>query len=321
MPGDGQFHTSFALPMTPAYIEPRHQRFQKGEKILHRYWFDSLVQCTAWAGDMNAKRWLMKASHKESSDRTKWAGTKSFEAAQKLVTKGWKKGRERLVSNVEAIALKKDLVDAPSFNYDVAGARPEVPLAVAGDPCCMWDANPVMEAKAPTYRLFINISASCGWEANHLMNWGACILSVVDSLEAQGNCSIEVNICQANRSHAGLKSEFIIRLKEAGQHIDFNVMAFAIAHPSMLRRVMFGCMERVTEDGAEEKMGCGYGHPADLSRGALGSDLYIPGVDYCGIPEHWIKCRTAEQLFPHVMEGFKHLMEGRTFKGTERDKK
>lgn len=304
---------------TSTYIEPQHQRIEAAGRIVHRYWFDGLVQCSAWAGDMTAQRWTMKHSHKESSERTRWAGTKSFEAAQQLVMKGWKKGRERLLDNVEAIALKKDLVDAPSFVYDVAGARPEVPLAVAGDPCCMWDANPVMEAKAPTYRLFINISASCQWEANHLMNWGACILSVVDSLEAQGNCSIEVNICQANRAGSGqVTTEFIIRLKEAGQHIDFNVMAFAIAHPSMLRRVMFGCMERVTEDNAEEQMGCGYGRPADLSTDALEDHLYIPGVDHCGIPGHWIQNRTAEQLFPHVMDGFKHLVEGRTFQGAKK---
>ena len=210
---------------TAAYIEPQHQRIETGSRITHRYWFDGLVQCTAWAGDMDAKRWSMKSSHEENRERTKWAGTKSYEAAAKLVMKGWKKGRQQLLDNVEAIALKKDLVEMPSFLYDVAGARPEVPLAVAGDPCCMWDANPLVEAKAPTYRLFINISASCKWEAKHLMNWGACILSVVDSLEAQGNCSIEVNICQGNRGGHG-RSEFIVRLKEAGQHIDFDIMAF-----------------------------------------------------------------------------------------------
>ena len=96
------------------------------------------------------------------------------------------------------------------------------------------------------------------------MNWGACILSVVDSLEAQGNCSIEVNICQGNKGGHG-RSEFIVRLKDAGQHIDFDIMAFAIAHPSMLRRVMFGCMERVAEDGFEQLMGRGYGRPAELA--------------------------------------------------------
>jgi hypothetical protein len=302
---------------TSAYIEPQHQRIETKGSITHRYWFDGLVQCTAWAGDMDAKRWSMKSSHEESRERTKWAGTKSYEAAAKLVMKGWKKGRQQLLDNVEAIALKKDLVDAPSSLYDVAGARPEVPLAVAGDPCCMWDANPLVESKAPTYRLFINISASCRWEAKHLMNWGACILSVVDSLEAQGNCSIEVNICQGNKGGHG-RSEFIVRLKEAGQHIDFDIMAFAIAHPSMLRRVMFGCMERVAEDGFEELMGCGYGRPAELSSDVLGSDLYVPGIGDCGIPGPWLRQHSAEQLFPHVMEGFKHLMEGRTFQGQER---
>jgi len=300
------------------YVEPRHQRSEQDKAVTHRFWFDGLVQCASWAGDMNAKRWSRKASQDSSSERSKFTGTKTYDAAMKLVMKGWKKGREKLVSNVETIALKKELVDAPSFVYDVAGARPEVPLAIAGDPCCMWDTNPLLQGKAPTYRLFINISASCQWEADHLIKWGACILSVVDSLEAQGNCSIEVNICQANRAGGGkVRSEFIVRLKEAGQHIDFNVMAFAIAHPSMLRRVMFGCMERVTDDNAEERMGSGYGLPDELDTKVLGSDLYIPGIDKCGIRSECIKSWSVETLFSRVMEGFVHMMEGRTFQGEE----
>ena len=306
--------------MATTYSEPVHQRIEQSRgrgrrrSITHRYWFDGLMQATAWAGDLEAERWSMRSSHTEGSERKRFAGTKSFPEAAKLVNKGWKKGRAQLVSQVETLALKKDLVSAPSFLYDVAGARPEVPLAVAGDPCCMWDVNPVMENKAPTYRLFINISASAQWEAHQLMNWGACILSVVDSLEAQGDCSIEINICQANTDSEGLNSEFIIRLKDAGQHLDFDVMAFAIAHPSMLRRVMFGCMERVVADDAENRMGLGYGRPAELDLDVLGGDLYVPGIGKCGI--HYRAFNgSIEHLFPLVMDGFKRLMDGRSFSG------
>ena len=305
--------------MATTYSEPVHQRIEgfsgrgrsRRSTITHRYWFDGLMQTTAWAGDLKAERWSMLSSHTEGAERKRFTGTKSFPEAAKLVNKGWKKGRDQLISQVETLALKKDLVSAPSFLYDVAGARPEVPLAVAGDPCCMWDVNPVMESKAPTYRLFINISASCQWEAPQLMKWGACILSVVDSLEAQGDCSLEINICQADTDQNGLKTEFIIRLKDAGQHLDFDVMAFAIAHPSMLRRVMFGCMERVVADDAENRMGCGYGRPAELDVDVLGGDLYVPGIGNCGIPEHHFG--SAERLFPKVMKGFKRLMDGRPF--------
>ena len=131
---------------TSAYIEPQHQRIETEGSITHRYWFDGLVQCTAWAGDMDAKRWSMKSSHEENRERTKWAGTKSYEAAAKLVMKGWKKGRQQLLDNVEAIALKKDLVEIP-FLYDVAGARPEVPWpllaipAACGTPIRWWRAR------------------------------------------------------------------------------------------------------------------------------------------------------------------------------------
>ena len=65
---------------------------------------------------------------------------------------------------------------------------------------------------------------------------------------------------------------------------------------------MFGCMERVAEDGFEQLMGHGYGKPAELSPDVLGGDLYVPGIGDCGIDQQLLLYRSAEQLFPHVLK-------------------
>jgi hypothetical protein len=312
----GDSHHRFKAMTTP-YIEPRRQRLttKRGKRcITHRVWFDSLQQCAAWAGDQTKQRWSLKASTTENEERTAFTGTRTFEDALSLVTNGWSEGRNKLVKGVEALALKKELAQLPAFVYDVAGARPEVPLAVAGDPCCMWDANPLQDAAAPVLRFVISSSASCRWEIDALIRWGTSILSVVDSLEANGRCSVELSVAKSTIDYDDKRRlEFITKVKNAGQHIDFDVMAFAIAHPSMLRRIGFACSERIVEDGMEDAMGDGYGRPTTLSEDALDGAYYVPGVDHCGIAHHVIQHARDDELFNAVMNGFQRLVDGKPF--------
>ena len=298
--------------------EPIRQRIvsKKGKRcITHRVWFESLQQCAAWAGDTSEKRWSRNASRTESDERTEFAGTRSFDEALSLVNHGWVEGRSKLVKGVESLALKKDLATMPAFIYDVAGARPEVPLAVAGDPCCMWDANPLQDAKAPVLRFIVSSSASCYWNSDALIRWGTSILSVIDSLEANGRCTVELSVAKSTIDwESKRRLEFITKVKNAGSHIDFDVMAFAIAHPSMLRRIGFACSERIHEDNMEEHMGDGYGKPTTLSEDALDGAFYIPGVDSCGIDRSLISTPNKDkELFEAVMTGFQRLVDGKPF--------
>lgn len=295
---------------------PVQQRLRDGNAIVHRVEFESLAQCAAWAGDMSQPRWKeSNASHKEGAERTRFAGTRSFAQAMKMVTKGWKEGRSKMVTGVEQLSLKKDLLSAPSFVYDVAGARPEVPLAVAGDPCCMWDANPLQDNKAPVLRFVVEGGASCQWGVDQLIRWGTSILSVVDSLESTGSCSVELRLAISIISHCGRrKEEFITTIKKPGHHIDFDVMAFAIAHPSMLRRIGFGCCERIVEDDMESFMGDGYGRPSYLSADALDGAYHVPSVNFSGISSRLLSSDIhQEALFNQVMNGFRRLVDGLPF--------
>lgn len=302
-------------PLQQRLILP-HSEKRDRKSIVHRVRFNSLSQCVAWAGDLDQPRWsTYKASQDVDKDRTRFSGAKSFEAAAKLATRGWKEGRSKLVKGVEALALKKELVDVPSFVYDVAGARPEVPLAVAGDPCCMWDANPLQEAKAPVLRFIVETCASCQWEADDLIRWGTAILSVIDSLEANGTCTVELSTAITITSFCGSRrEEFIVKLKEAGQHIDFDVMAFAIAHPAMLRRIGFGCCERIVEDDMEDNMTGAYGRPGQLSADALDGAYYVPSLNFADVNGSYVRSDFHQvALFESVMRGFRRLVDGQPF--------
>ena len=296
---------------------PLRQRIVSGSRIIHRVNFDSLKQCAAWAGDDSGKRWSINVSHTQSSEHTRFTGSKSFAHAMSMVERGWAEGRQKLVKNVEHLSLQKDLRNIPSFLYDVGGARPEVPLAVAGDPCCMWNANPAQQAKAPVLRFIISGTANCSWSADAMIRWGSCILSVVDSLENSGQCSIELSLFIGVKDYRdNRRLEFTTCLKEAGSHIDFDVMAFALAHPSMFRRIGFGCMERVHEDDMEDAMSMGYGQPSEMEQEdkELNGAHYVPGIGKCGIERELLESSGNEkELFGKVMEGFQRLVDGKSF--------
>lgn len=298
-----------------------HSRIASGtgskKLITHRVLFSSLSECATWAGDTTKPRWDSKQSLKEGPEREEFTGTASFDDALKLVRYGWTEGRSKLVKGVEGLALKKELIDVPSFTFDVAGARPEVPLAIAGDPCCMWDCNPLQETKAPVLRFVIDVTGNCGWSTQSFMNYDSAILSVIDSLEANNRCSVELTaaITISDRKETR-RQEFLIKLKEAGQHVDFDVMAFAIAHPSMLRRIGFGCMERIVEDSMEDRMSDGYGVPAELDPTTLDGAYHVPGLQFCKIPSKFLSNSSfSKELFEAVLNGFNNLVDGKTFTG------
>jgi hypothetical protein len=264
---------------------------------------------------MTQPRWERKQSQTISDDRTEFTGTESYEHAMNFVQRGWKEGRSKLVKGVETLALKKELASVPAFVYDVAGACPEVPLAVAGDPCCMWDANPLQDAKAPVLRFVVDVAASCQWTVEQLIRWGTAILSVVDSLEANGQCSVELSAAiTIVDSDDRRRLEFLTKIKEAGQHVDFDVVAFAIAHPSMLRRIGFACCERICADAMENHMTEGYGRPGRLSPETLDGAYYVPSVNFSGIPSSLLRSDAqSAELFDAVMKGFRRLVEGQPF--------
>lgn len=304
------------LTMSAPLVQRLADKTSKGSaSITRRITFDSLSQCAAWAADRSVKRWTTGSSHATGADRLKFTGTASFDEAMTLVQRGWSDGRKKLVKGVESLVLKKELASAPSFVYDVAGARPEVPLAVAGDPCCMWDTNPLQEAQTPVLRFVIDVTASCQWEVDELIRWGTVILSVIDSLEADGRCTVELSTAITIQSFCEKRQlEFITQIKKPGQHIDFDVMAFAIAHPSMLRRIGFGCCERVVEDKMESFMQESYGRPGSIDPASLDGAYYVPGINYCGIKSELLRSPEYQvELFDAVMNGFKRLADGLPF--------
>lgn len=203
----------------------------------------------------------------------RWNGNVTFDGAINLAYQGWPEGRSKIVKTLDAATYLQKNAVRPSINLDVAGAYPIVPLAIAGDPAAMVDIGDVSAQARPIVRIWLNIGASVGVSETHLINRGVAILSHVDRLENEGK-SVEVTLVySAFRDKSGgdgLITKIIA--KRAGEPLEIDRLAFALAHPAMVRRLMFRLLEQAPD---LQYLSGNYGYPGDIKR----TDIE-PGVIY-----------------------------------------
>ena len=164
----------------------------------------------------------------------------------------------------------------PTYEYDVAGYMPNIPLYVAGCPSHMMSPLGNESAMGKVVDIKINISASHVNSPERLMRRGASILSLIDKLEDSG-LSCNVNVCEYTRASQG-KGFFLIEfpIKKAGQPMDIDRCAYALVHPSMLRKLCFVACEQ--EPKAESGWSSGYGRPMNLPIHERQGCVYFPEV-------------------------------------------
>jgi hypothetical protein len=173
-----------------------------------------------------------------------------------------------------------------SVIYDVGGAVPAVPIFCAGDPSCMMDWTNAEIATNPIVRLDYCNGGIHDRKAEALMLRGAAVLSLADSLERRGYSTEIRVVAETNgRDRAGAVTlATSIVLKRAGEYFDVDRLAFALAHPSVHRRLRFALIEQIAE--LEAVFGGSYGStpqftPVEVPPGTI----FIPGPSASETPE------------------------------------
>jgi hypothetical protein len=128
-------------------------------------------------------------------------------------------------------------------------------------------------------RIMLNVCVSGGVSAATIERRGAGVMALAAALEAAGR-RVEISVGMGN----GWKSQgdfldYRILVKGAAAKLNPLTVAFAVAHPSMLRRFFFSAMER--EDAATRRKfgarsGGGYGYVAELETDA--DVIYLGGA-------------------------------------------
>lgn len=264
-------------------------------KLIDGYWrwdtadtFGELVEhlTTAKPG------WKKPLAAKEASKlRLNFTGTYSWEDALKLARNGWKEGRSKLLSQLDAARFVQIGATVRAETLDVAGAYPLVPAAVAGDPMCMFAPGLEHAKTRPIFRFLVSFSVAAAVGKEAIINRGAAILSWIDRLENEGaRCEVVfvgTTHMNDNKHQKTRRYTLSFTAKRADEPLEIDRMAFIIAHPSMVRRLFFVCCELHHDI---EYFGGGYGYPADFAP----PDLDMRHSIYFGCMKHGHAFTTIE---------------------------
>ena len=130
-------------------------------------------------------------------------------------------------------------------------------------------------------RIVVNAFASGGVEPEVLELRGAAVMALADAIEKRGGkCEIVIRFTTKGKHRHQVN--YSITVKRPGQNLNLNSVAFAMAHPSMCRRMCFGAMEREPENvrmaiGATGNQSGFYGYPDD---NAQDGEFYLPSASY-----------------------------------------
>lgn len=200
-----------------------------------------------------------RASHNNPKSFTQ---TKTFDEAVQLLRGGWTDGLRKIAELSEKVTAAIG-APAPEMQMvpDVQGGAVDMGAYLAGEPESMttWFEEP---GNNKIVHFAINMSASAGVGANSLLARGAVIAATIDALESAGNrCVVDV----MNSVSHNWRFTTIVRIKDAQDPLDMERLAFAVAHPSMLRRLTFGHYENETAE-ARGNIGqtFGYGMPMGI---------------------------------------------------------
>lgn len=244
--------------------------------------FSSWADFVDSAADDSLYAWRksgQRSSHDSEFDRRSggWFATASFASALDMaLRRGWPEGREMLSESLALVSPRPETY--PSIEFSVAGAFPCVPMFVAGDPECMvMDPAATLKAARPIVRIDYNHWISAYVTPKDMMLRGAAVVSLADQLERR-DFSTELRIV-GNSAANGKAFRYSIVYKRAGEPLDFDRAAFAIAHPSSMRRLAFAILEQIPELERDFKFGYGYPmhEPNDPTSGLPGGAIFVPG--------------------------------------------
>ena len=209
-------------------------------------------------------------------------GTRSFEEAVVIASRGWPEGRDRaeiIRARIEARLLGE--IPIPEVQYDVTGDCLDIGRLVNGEPenfMTLVDSGLRRESWCPRIlKITINVSVSSYVEAETIFIRGAALLAVVDVLERHG-IRCEIDIVNGVNENAFT----YIRAKDAQDTLELDKLAFLFCHPSTLRRLIwsiregFGTRERAANGITND----GYGSPCEIPAAERGEGtIYLGAIN------------------------------------------
>jgi hypothetical protein len=218
----------------------------------------------SWVADAIKPQPAGVSTSRNSTDSSLFRTCGTLDDAAKLALNGWPEGRARVAAiSAEIRETIRREVTAAGWEFDVAGAVPDVARYLAGEP-----ENMLTPADVPTparvVRIVANIGTRCGVSAEAMIERGAATCALVDCLEAAG---VRAEIVAASRCEGREHHTTTITIKLPEEPLDVDRVAFMLCHPAALRRLQFSLRESLPEE----------------TRGAVLDSRYSSGGATCSV--------------------------------------
>ena len=239
--------------------------------------YDSMQELLAASQhDRTAMPWGEPSSKRE--DDNEWHGG-SVAHVSNLAHRGWEgvvAETDALASRITDAVVKQRIVTRWEQQRDTYGSRVDVGRFLAGEPECMIRSRRRQRrGAAKVVRIVVPTTYSASVGEDVVRRRGAAVVALVDVLNRAGN---RLEIWSWNGITIGGNRESIAtKIQDAADPVNMGRIMFALAHPGLLRRVVFGVQENpaVFDESWIRDRGEGYGMPI---KGAPLDDE-IPGAN------------------------------------------
>lgn len=244
----------------------------------------------------------MNESGRSSRNReSSWNGGESWNGTLELARNGWPQGLRDVEALRADIHATGETRITQEVAYDVAGDEADIARMLSGEPEFMRRFEPTeVPSCGRVVKVVCNVVANGSVTPDELVMRGAAAIALVDCLE---NAGARCEVVLAFRSNSsGRNLDYFATVKRAQDSTDPDTLAFALAHPAVLRRLIFSLMEQMPEgDRRNWNVGCGYGHAQDVDAKDRG-DVYIPSLSRGGtfssmdLARRWVASEVARVL-------------------------
>jgi hypothetical protein len=237
---------------------------------LHRFWEYAMQES--------------KAHNKSSRQNSNtWSGGLSWNEAKSLALSGWKEGLkevEKYQAKISPFIAEKVLRHQQVFA--ISGYNVDVGTYLANDPeCFISRVNEERNYPGKIFTIVCSISFSAAIKPETIIQRGAMICALIDAIEYAGHrAEVICNDASCRNDNLEYRNgkykesgwfEVDVTIKKADKPLELIELAFCLAHPSMLRKIMFS----VAEIEGWSDFVTNYGIPATATNKG---DIYVQEV-------------------------------------------
>lgn len=203
--------------------------------------FDSLSEFFNWITTHPFNKHFNEPKNQHSiSGSESFTYTKSFDDAVDLFRNGWDKGAKDIQKQLTDSKIKTPARQKQRPTYSMAGYQACVPRYLQGVPESMITKKQV-NVKQKVVTLTKSVSYSGGTSTKTMIDESVKAIQIVNRLEAHGiRCNLNIILGTTSNNHTELCK---IRIKSANERLNVSKLAFPLANPSMLRRLLFRYIE------------------------------------------------------------------------------